>query len=375
MIIGIPKETKIGENRVAATPSGVDMLVEAGHRVLVENGAGNGSGFSDGEYLAAGAELVPSAADAWSAEMVIKIKEPIDPEFTFLHDDLVLFTYLHLASPGLEKLTRALMDKGVTALAYETVQLPEGALPLLEPMSEVSGRMAMQIAARYLEKTHGGRGILISGVPGVSPGNVVIIGAGTVGWNATLVALGMGANVTVINRGITRLRHLVETLGTSHTGSLTTITLSPHSLEEALQDADVVVGAVLSPGRRAPILVSRDMIRAMKPGSVIVDIDIDQGGIFETARPTTHEDPIYVEEGVIHYCVTNIPGAVPRTSTIALTNATRPYALDLANLGFIDAVKSDSALAKGVNVYNGQITNKGVAEAHGLEYRPLNELI
>ena len=375
MIIGIPKEIKIGENRVAATPSGVDMLVEAGHRVLVENGAGNGSGFSDREYQAAGAELAPSAADVWSAAMVIKIKEPIEPEFNFLHDDLLLFTYLHLASPGLETLTRALRDKGVTALAYETVQLPEGSLPLLEPMSEVSGRMAMQIAAHYLEKTHGGRGILISGVPGVSPGNVAIIGAGTVGWNATLVALGMGANVTVINRGITRLRRLVETLGTAHTGSLTTITLSPHSLEEALRDADVVVGAVLSPGRRAPILVSREMIRTMRPGSVIVDIDIDQGGIFETARPTTHEDPVYVDEGVIHYCVTNIPGAVPRTSTIALTNATLPYALDLANLGFIAAVKSDPALARGVNVYNGQITNKGVAEAHGLAYRPLNELI
>jgi alanine dehydrogenase len=375
MIVGVPKEIKIGENRVGATPDGVDMLVKAGHRVLVEKGAGEGSGFGDEEYQDAGAELVPNPADAWEAELVLKIKEPVEPEFQFFRDDLVLFTYLHLANPGLEKLTRALMDKKVTAIAYETVQLPDGTLPLLEPMSEVAGRMAMQIAAHFLEKTHGGRGVLIGGVPGVTPCNVVIVGAGTVGWNAALVALGMGANVTVINRGIKRLRHLAETLGTVHTGNLTTVKLTPSSLAEALRDADVVIGAVLTPGARAPILVTREMVRSMKPGSVIVDIDIDQGGIFETARPTTHEDPVYVEEGVIHYCVTNMPGAVPRTSTIALTNATLPYALDLANLGFVQAIKRDAALAKGVNVYAGYVTNQGVAKAHGLMYRPLEELI
>ncbi|MFQ6077284.1 MAG: alanine dehydrogenase, partial [Candidatus Bathyarchaeia archaeon] len=325
MIIGVPKEIKIGENRVGATPSGVDMLVKAGHRVLVEKGAGDGSGFGDEEYQGAGAELVPTPADAWKAEMVLKIKEPVEPEFEFFRDDLLLFTYLHLANPGLERLARALMDKKVTAIAYETIQLPDGTLPLLEPMSEVAGRMAMQIAAHFLEKTHGGRGVLIGGVPGVSPCNVVIIGAGTVGWNAALIALGMGANVTVINRGIKRLRHLAETLGTVHTGNLTTVTLSPRNLTEALRDADVVIGAVLTPGARAPILVTREMIRGMKTGSVIVDVDIDQGGIFETARPTTHENPIYIKEGVIHYCVTNMPGAVPRTSTIALTNVTLPY--------------------------------------------------
>jgi len=375
MIIGIPKEIKIGENRVGATPTGVDMLVKARHRVLVETGAGKGSGFSDEEYRGAGAELVPTPAEAWRAEMVMKIKEPIKPEFKFFRDGLLLFTYLHLANPELGELTRSLMDGKVTAIAYETVELPDGTLLLLEPMSEVAGKMAMQVAAHYLEKTHGGRGVLIGGVPGVSPCNVVVIGAGTVGWNAALVALGMGANVTVINRGIKRLRHLAETLGTVHSGNLTTITLSPRNVAEALKDADVVIGAVLTPGARAPILVTREMIKSMKPGSVIVDIDIDQGGIFETACPTTHEDPVYTEEGVIHYCVTNMPGAVPRTSTIALTNVTLPYALELANLGFVQAVKRDAALARGVNVYGGYVTNQGVAKAHGLEYRTLEELI
>ncbi|MFQ6081373.1 MAG: alanine dehydrogenase [Candidatus Bathyarchaeia archaeon] len=375
MIIGIPKEIKIGENRVGATPAGVDMLVKAGHRVLVEKGAGQGSGFGDEEYRDAGAELVPTPADVWKAEMIMKIKEPIKPEFKFFRAGLLLFTYLHLANPELGELTRTLMDEKVTAIAYETVQLPDGTLPLLEPMSEVAGKMAMQVAAHYLEKTHGGRGVLIGGVPGVSPCNVVVIGAGAVGWNAALVALGMGANVTVINRGIKRLRRLAETLGTVHTGNLTTIALSPRNVAEALKDADVVIGAVLTPGARAPILVTREMIRNMKPGSVIVDVDIDQGGIFETARPTTHEEPVYTEEGVIHYCVTNMPGAVPRTSTIALTNVTLPYALELANLGFVQAVKRDAALARGVNVYAGYVTHQGVAKAHGLEYRPLEELV
>ena len=375
MIVGVPKEIKTAENRVGATPAGVDMLVKAGHKVLVEEGAGEGSGFSDEEYRRAGAEIVPTAADAWGAEMVLKIKEPIEPEYGFFHQDLLLFTYLHLANPELGELTRKLMDAGVTAVAYETVELPDGTLPLLEPMSEVAGKMAMQVAAHFLEKTHGGRGILIGGVPGVAPCNVVIIGAGVVGWNAAQVALGMGANVIVLNRGIERLHHLVNTLGLVHPGNLTTLKLTPQTLADALKEADVVISGVYTTGTRAPILITREMLKTMKPGSIIVDISIDQGGICETSRPTTHVDPVYVEEGVIHYCVTNMPGAVPRTSTIALTNVTMPYALKLANLGLVEAVRGDPALAKGVNVYKGHITCEGVAKAHGLEYRPLESLL
>jgi alanine dehydrogenase len=375
MKIGIPKEIKVGENRVAATPAGVATLTAAGHEVLVQAGAGKGSGFTDEEYRDAGAKLVPEAAQAWAAELIVKIKEPVSTEFKFFHPDLLLFTYLHLANPGLKELTLTLMDRRVTAIAYETVQLPDGSLPLLEPMSEIAGKMAMQVAAHFLEKTHGGRGVLIGGVPGVSPCNVVIIGAGTVGWNAAQVALGMGANVTVINRGVRRLRRLTETLGTVHAGNLTTAILSRHSIARALKEADVVIGAVYTPGARAPTLVTRQMIRAMKPGSIIVDVSIDQGGIFETSRPTSHEEPVYVEEGVIHYCVTNMPGAVPRTSTLALTNVTLPYVLSLANLGFVKAVKADAALARGVNVHAGCVTNPKIAQAHGLDYRPLEELI
>lgn len=375
MIIGVPKEIKVGENRVAIAPSGAGMLAKAGHRVLIQKGAGKGSGFSDEEYQDAGAELLSSSSGVWEAEMVLKVKEPIEQEFEFFHEDLLLFTYLHLANPKLDKLTRALMDKRVTAIAYETVQLPDGTLPLLEPMSIVAGKMATQVATYYLEKTHGGRGVLIGGMPGVSPCNVVIIGAGTVGWNAALIALGLGANVTVINRGVKRLLHLVETLGTMHSGNLTTAVLSPWTIKKALTDADVVIGAVLTPGARAPVLVTREMVRNMKPGSVIVDVDIDQGGIFETARPTTHENPVYKEEGVIHYCVTNMPGAVPRTSTIALANSTLPYALRFANHGFVQAVKGDATIAKGVNVHAGYVTNREVAKAHGLEYRPLEEML
>ncbi len=375
MIIGIPKEMKVGENRVAATPSGVDMLATAGHQVLVEQGAGGGSGFSDEEYEDAGAELVPTSADAWKAEMVMKIKEPVKPEFDLFREDLILFTYLHLANPELRELTHALIKRRVTAIAYETVQLPDGTLPLLIPMSEVAGKMAVQVAAHFLEKTQGGGGVLMGGVPGVGPCNVVIIGAGTSGRNAAQVALGMGANVIVINRGVKRLRQLDETLGTIHAGNLTTLKLSHQSITKALEDADAVIGAVLTPGARAPMLVTREMVKSMKPGSVIVDIDIDQGGIFETARPTTHEEPVYVEEGVVHYCVTNIPGAVPRTSTFALTNVTLPYALEIADLGFVEAVRKDSALAKGVNVYAGCFTNQEIASFHGVEYKPIEECL
>lgn len=374
MIIGIPKEIKIGENRVGATPAGVNKLVKADHTIYVEKGAGEGSGFEDDGYQVAGAKLFSKSAEIWKAEMILKVKEPEISEYELLRESQLLFTYLHLANPGLKNLTRVLMDKKVTAIAYESVQLSDESLPLLEPMSEVAGKMSIQIAANLLQKPYG-RGILIGGVPGVKPCNVVIIGAGTVGWNATQVALGMGANVKVINRGIKRLRHVNETLGVLHPGNLTTVKLSPYSLKEALIDADIVIGAVLTPGTRSPILVSREMVKNMKKGSVIVDVGIDQGGIFETSYSTTHENPTYIEEGVIHYCVPNMPGALPRTSTIALTNATLPYALELANLDFVKSVKRNPALAKGVNVYGGHITNEEVANTHGFKHRILRSLL
>jgi len=376
MIIGVPKEIKTAENRVGAAPAGVDAFVKAGHKLLVESGAGEGSGFPDDEYRRAGAEIVPTAADAWGAEhampwMVLKVKEPIEQEYRFLREGLLLFTYLHLANPGLEKLTRLLMEKKATAVAYETVELADGTLPLLEPMSEVAGKMAVQVAAHYLEKPSGGRGKLLGGVPGVRPCTVVVIGVGTVGRNAVEIALGMGANVIAIDLRIERLRHLSEVFH----GNLVTLSSNPHNIAEAVKRADVLIGAVLVPGARAPRVVTRGMVRGMKPGSVVVDVAIDQGGCIETSHPTTHADPVFVEEGVIHYCVTNMPGAVPRTSTYALANATLPYALKLANLGLVEAVKGDSALAKGVNVYKGYVTCQGVAKAHGLEYRPLEELV
>jgi len=371
MIIGVSKEIKTAENRVGATPAGVDMLVKAGHKVLVEKGAGEGSGFSDQEYRQVGAMIVPTAADAWEAEMVLKVKEPIEPEFKFFREDLLLFTYLHLANPKLEDLTRLLMEKKVTAVAYETVELPNGELPLLDPMSEVAGRMSVQVAAHYLEKPNGGRGKLLGGVPGVVPCTVVVIGVGTVGRNAVQMALGMGASVTAIDLRIDRLRHLSEIFS----GNLVTLSSNPRSVAEAVKRADVVIGAVLVTGARAPHVITREMVGSMRPGSVIVDVAIDQGGCIETSRPTTHTDPIYVEEGVIHYCVTNMPGAVPRTSTYGLTNATLPYALRLANRGFVEAVRKDPALAKGVNVYKGSVTCDGVASAHGLECTLLEMLL
>ena len=371
MIIGVSKEIKTAENRVGATPAGVDMLVKAGHKVLIEKSAGEGSGFSDQEYRQAGATIVPTAADAWEAEMVLKVKEPIEPEFQFFREDLLLFTYLHLANPKLENLTRLLMEKKVTAVAYETVESSNGELPLLEPMSEVAGRMSVQVAAHCLEKPSGGRGKLLGGVPGVLPCTVVVIGVGTVGKNAEEMAQGLGASVTAMDLRIDRLRHLSEIFS----GNLVTLSSSPHSVAEAVKRADVVIGAVLVAGARAPHVVTREMVASMRPGSVIVDVAIDQGGCIETSRPTTHTDPIYVEEGVIHYCVTNMPGAVPRTSTYALTNATLPYALQLANRGFVEAVKKDLSLAKGVNVYKGNVTCEGVARAYGLEYTPLEMLL
>ena len=323
MIVGVPKEIKTLENRVAMTPGGVASLVKRGHEVLVQKGAGTGSGLSDAEYEAAGAKLV-SVDEAWGAEMVVKVKEPIAPEYKYLRPDLILFTYLHLAAA--EELTKAMLDSGVTGIAYETVQTADGALPLLVPMSEVAGRMATQEGAKYLEKSFGGRGVLLGGVPGVEPAEVVIIGGGTVGINAAKIAVGMGARVTILDVNHARLQYLDDVFG----GRLVTLTSNEANIKEALKRADVLVGAVLIPGAKAPHLVTRDMLPLMKEGSVIVDVAVDQGGCVETIKPTTHAEPTYVVDGVVHYGVANMPGAVPRTSTFALTNQTLPYAIELA---------------------------------------------
>ncbi len=370
MIIGIPKEIKDKENRVSLTPAGAHALVGAGHRVLVETRAGEGSGFSDEEYAKSGAEIIAAPAEVWErAEMVVKVKEPLPTEYTYLRKDLLLFTYLHLAAE--ERLTRALLEREMTTIAYETVELPDGSLPLLTPMSEVAGKMAVQIAAHYLEKTQGGRGKLLGGVPGVRPADVVILGGGTVGTAAATVALGMGATVTILDVNIDRLRYLSEILH----GNLTTLASNPYNISDVLCFADVVIGAVLIKGAKAPKLVTRQMVREMTPGSVIVDVAIDQGGSVETIHPTTHSNPSYTVDGVIHYGVTNMPGAVPRTSTFALSNATLPYVRRLADLGFEAAIKSSPALAKGVNTHRGYVTYPAVADAWGLAYHTLDQLL
>jgi alanine dehydrogenase len=348
----------------------VRELVRHGHTVLVERGAGIGSGFSDEQYAAAGATLVDDAATVWAeAELVIKVKEPIEAEFPYLRPGLVLFTFLHLAAN--EKLARILVEREMIALAYETVQLADGSLPLLAPMSEVAGRLAVQVGAYYLMEPYGGRGVLLGGVPGVPPGKVVIIGGGTVGSNAAQMAVGLGADVLLFDVNVERLRSLESVLH----GRFQTRMSSEQALAEAVREADLVIGAVLIPGARAPKLVTRAMVASMRPGSVIVDVSIDQGGCVETARPTTHDDPVYVVDGVLHYMVTNMPGAVPRTSTFALSNVTLRYILELADLGFVAAVQRDRALAKGVNVFRGRITHPSVAEALGLPFVPLESLL
>ena len=370
MIIGIPRESKDNEYRVSITPGGVHLLVEAGHRVLVEQGAGEGSGFLYNEYVEAGAESLAEAAEIWQqAEMIMKVKEPLPQEYEYLREDLIVYTYLHLAAN--EQLTRELTARKATGIAYETVERPDGSLPLLTPMSEVAGKMAIQIAAHHLERMNGGRGKLLGGIPGVLPADVVIVGGGTVGINAAIVALGMGAKVLVLDINPDRLRYLTEVLH----GSLITLISTPRNVAEAVRRADAVIGAVLVKGAKAPRLVTRDMIATMKPGSVIVDVAVDQGGCVETTHPTSHSQPTFLVDGVLHYCVPNIPGAVPRTSTYGLSNATLPFALKLANKGFISAVQEDAALAKGVNTYAGHITYEAVAEAFGLPYHPLDELI
>jgi alanine dehydrogenase len=369
MKIGVAKEIKSDEYRVALTPAGARELMQQGHDVLVERGAGEGSAFADAAYEAVGAQLV-SVDDVWGeAELLLKVKEPVAAEYERLREGLVLFTYLHLAAD--EELTRALVESGITAVAYETVETSNQALPLLAPMSEIAGRLAAQAGAYFLEKPVGGRGLLLGGVPGVAPGKVVVIGGGMVGYNAAVIALGLGANVTIIERSIDRMRHLEEVLG----ARVTLLMSSSLQIEESVADADVVIGAVLIPGALAPKLVTREMVSGMKAGSVVCDVAIDQGGSFETSRPTTHSDPVFVVEGVTHYCVANMPGAVPITATKALTNATLPYVEEIAEQGLLDAVARDHALARGVNVLDGKITYEAVAEAHGLEYAPLEDVL
>jgi len=369
MIVGIPREIKDNENRVSLTPGGVEALRHEGHEVLVEAGAGEGSSFSDDEYAAAGADILPAAADVWQrADLVLKVKEPLLGEYPYLREGLLLFTYLHLAAS--EKLTNELARTGVTGIAYETVEIGDGALPLLRPMSMVAGRMSVQVAACYLEKINGGRGKLLGGIPGVRPADVVIVGGGTVGTNAAQVALGMGAHVTVIDKSLERLEYLEQIMH----GSLTTLSANLRSVTDAVRYADAVIGAVLVKGAKTPHVVTRKMVETMKAGSVIVDVSVDQGGCVETTHPTTHSEPTFFVGDVLHYCVANMPGAVPRTSTFALSNATLPYVIELANLGFKEAVRRDPALAKGVNVYQGQVTYPAVAETFGLPHQPLESL-
>jgi alanine dehydrogenase len=367
--IGVAKEIKSDEYRVALTPAGARELVQRGHEVIVETDAGEGSSFSDHAYEAAGARIA-AVDDVWAdAELLLKVKEPIAEEYGRLRDGLVLFTYLHIAAD--EPLTRALVDSGIAAVAYETVETDARALPLLAPMSEIAGRLAAQAGAYFLEKPLGGRGLLLGGVPGVAPGRVVIIGGGIVGYNAAVIALGLGANVTILERSIDRMRHLDEILS----GRVSLVMSSTLQIEESVQDADVVIGAVLIPGAVAPRLITRDMVRGMKEGAVFADVAIDQGGCSETSRPTTHSEPVYTAEGVTHYCVANMPGAVPITSTKALTNATLPYVEAVADQGLADAVARDPSLARGVNVLDGKVTYEAVAEAHDLDYAPLEDVL
>jgi alanine dehydrogenase len=367
--IGVAREIKTDEYRVALTPAGARELGQRGHDVIVETGAGEGSAFSDEAYELAGARI-GSVDVVWAeADLLLKVKEPILSEYGRLREGLVLFTYLHIAAD--EPLTRALLESGITAVAYETVEKDSGALPLLAPMSEIAGRLAAQAGAYFLEKPLGGRGLLLGGVPGVAPGRVVVIGGGIVGYNAAVIAIGLGANVTILERSIDRMRHLEEVLS----GRVSLVMSSTLQIEESVRDADVVIGAVLIPGAVAPKLLTREMVAGMKDGSVLADVAIDQGGCAETSRPTTHSEPVYTVEGVTHYCVANMPGAVPITSTKALTNATLPYVEAIADFGLAESVARDPELARGVNVVDGKVTYEAVADAHGLDYQPLEDVL
>ena len=370
MRVGVPRELKDNEYRVAITPAGVRELVVNGHQVLIEHEAGRGSSIFDAEFERAGATIMPDADAVFAdSDMVLKVKEPIEEEFGRLREGLVLFTYLHLAAS--EAVTRALIDSNTAGVAYETVELVDHSLPLLAPMSEIAGRMAPQVGAHHLEREHGGRGVLLGGVSGVRPAKVVVIGAGMAGMNAAWIAQGMEAEVVILDMSINKLRDVDRI----HQGRILTLASNRLSVEETVLSADLAIGAVLVPGALAPKVVTEDVIKEMQPGSVVVDISIDQGGCFETSKMTTHSDPVYVVHDVVHYCVGNMPGAVPHTSTYALTNATLPYVVELANRGLEEAVRDDPALAKGVNVYRGAIVYEPVAEAHGLDYVPLGDLI
>ncbi|HYO64359.1 MAG TPA: alanine dehydrogenase [Pyrinomonadaceae bacterium] len=370
MIVGLPKEIKDNEYRVGLTPAGVRALTDAGHTVFVERGAGEGSGFDNELYERAGAQLLDTADEVWQrGEMIVKVKEPIAPEYPRMREGQLLFTYLHLAPD--HELTKQLLERRVTGIAYETITDRKGTLPLLTPMSEVAGRMAVQVGAQYLEKMNGGRGVLLGGVPGVPAARVVIIGGGVVGTNSAKMAVGLGAQVTIIDRDLDRLRELDDIF----LSKISTLASSAYAIHGAIAEADLIVGAVLVTGAAAPKLVTREMLRDVPNGAVIVDVAVDQGGCVETTRPTTHSNPTFYEEGVLHYCVANMPGAVPRTSTFALTNATLPYVLKLANRGFMDAINGDTGLREGVNTYAGKLTFEAVAEAQGLAYTPLEQAL
>ena len=369
MIIGLPKEIKNNEFRVGLTPGNVSDYVAAGHTVKVEAGAGLGSGFADAEYVAAGATIVATAAEAWDAEMVCKVKEPVESEYKYFRENMILYTYLHLADN--KPLTEALLEKKVKSIAYETIVGPRGGLPCLAPMSHIAGRLSVQEGAKYLEKTFGGRGVLLAGVPGVARGNIVILGGGNVGTNACKMAVGMGANVTVLDLNLERLGYLDDVFPKQ----ITTLYASRGNVLEAIKEADLVIGAVLIPGAVAPKLVRKDDLKLMKPGAVIVDVAIDQGGCIETSHATTHTDPIFEVDGIVHYCVANMPGAVARTSTQALANATLPYGLKIAKMGAEAACKADKGLMQGLNTYNGKVTFKGVSDAFGMEYVEAETLI
>lgn len=367
MIIGIPKEIKNNENRVGATPAGVKELIGHGHKVYVQHTAGEGSGFADDDYIAVGATILPTITEIYAiAEMIIKVKEPIEPEYALVKHGQVVFTYFHFASD--RELTEAMIKSGATCIAYETVIGPQGGLPLLTPMSEVAGRMSVQEGARFLEKPQGGKGILIGGVPGVKPAKVMILGAGVVGRNAAQMAAGLGADVTITDISLPTLRHIAEVMPKN----VKTLYSSTHNIEKELPTVDLVIGSVLIPGAKAPHLITREMLKLMQPGTVLVDVAIDQGGCFETSHPTTHSKPTYVVDGIVHYAVANIPGAVPYTSTLALTNATLPYAIKLADMGWRDACRKDPGLAEGINIVNGAVTYKAVSDAWDLPYQPLS---
>lgn len=370
MIIGVPREIKSNENRVGAVPSGVELLVNNGHTVLVETHAGINSGFQDEAYIRAGATIVPTIEDVYGqADMIVKVKEPIAPEYDLIREGQVLFTYFHFAAS--RELTEAIIRSKSIAIAYETVEGRDGSLPLLVPMSEVAGRMAPQEGAKYLEKTMGGRGVLLGGIPGTRPADVLVLGGGVVGTNAAKIAAGFGARVIIFDKDLNRLRYLDDVMPKNVETRMST----PEAIREAVKNADLVIGAVLIPGAKAPYLVTRDMLHTMREGSVIVDVAVDQGGCVETTRATTHADPTYVVDGVIHYCVANMPGAVPFTSTIGLTNATLPYMLQLADLGYQEAFRVNPGLKLGLNVIDGKVTYKGVADAFGLEYTPLDSIL